>query len=593
MVNNKKVYSKLLLLIIVVLAVMGTQSLAATISRVTGLKSEIASSTEVKLSWNKISNVTGYEVYIKESGKNYQSIGKTNMNSNIRINNLTAGKTYYVKVRAYKGNSVGSFSNEIRVSTTNSSSINLAKVTNLRQTGKTTNSAEIAWNSVTNATGYEVYVREQNGSYVNAGRTTNLYVTLNGLVSGRTYYVKVRAYNGSRVGDFSNELKITVNNSSTTNLAKVINLRQTGKTTNSAEIAWNSVTNATGYEVYVREQNGSYVNAGRTTNLYVTLNGLVSGRTYYVKVRAYNGSRVGDFSNELKIVTSNTTVEVTLGKVTNLRINNVTENSANITWNAVTNATGYEVYVRIQNGSYVNKGTTTNLYATLRGLAEGTRYDVKVRAYRAENGRTVYGDFSDEIRFNTTKQTEEPSITLGKVMNLKATLSGTRANLSWDTVTNSEGYEVYIDIPGRGYISLGKVTGNNVGIIGLEVGKSYNVKIRAYKGTAYGEFSDEVKVATKTEAELRLGKVENLNSVVTGTTTSLTWNAVENATRYEVYINIPGRGYISLGTTRTNAVRVISLSKGITYQIKVRAIGNINGSTVYGEFSNEINVMAR
>ena len=178
-------------------------------------------------------------------------------------------------------------------------------------------------------------------------------------------------------------------------------------------------------------------------------------------------------------------------------------------------------------------------------------------------------------------------------MNLKATLSGTRANLSWDTVTNSEGYEVYIDIPGRGYISLGKVTGNNVGIIGLEVGKSYNVKIRAYKGTAYGEFSDEVKVATKTEAELRLGKVENLNSVVTGTTTSLTWNAVENATRYEVYINIPGRGYISLGTTRTNAVRVISLSKGITYQIKVRAIGNINGSTVYGEFSNEINVMAR
>jgi len=93
MVNNKKVYSKLLLLIIVVLAVMGTQSLAATISRVTGLKSEIASSTEVKLSWNKISNVTGYEVYIKESGKNYQSIGKTNMNSNIRINNLTAGKT--------------------------------------------------------------------------------------------------------------------------------------------------------------------------------------------------------------------------------------------------------------------------------------------------------------------------------------------------------------------------------------------------------------------------------------------------------------------------------------------------------------------
>ena len=64
MINNKKVYSKLLLLIIVVLAILGTQSLAATVSRVTGLKSEPVNSTEVKLSWNRITNVTGYEVYI-------------------------------------------------------------------------------------------------------------------------------------------------------------------------------------------------------------------------------------------------------------------------------------------------------------------------------------------------------------------------------------------------------------------------------------------------------------------------------------------------------------------------------------------------
>ena len=459
MINNKKVYSKLLLLIIVVLAILGTQSLAATVSRVTGLKSEPVNSTEVKLSWNRITNVTGYEVYIKEAGQYYKSIGKTNMNNNVRINNLTAGKTYYVKVRAYKGNNVGDLSG------------------------------------------------------------------------------------------------------------------------------------ATGYEVYVKEQYGSYSSKGTTTNLYATLNGLTPGKTYYVKVRAYNANKVGDFSSELRIVTNNNSSTTTLGKVTNLRQTSITTNTANIAWNSVTGATGYEVYVKEQSGAYINKGTTRNLYATIRGLTEGTTYDVKVRAYRLENGRTTYGDFSNELRFVTIKQPTTPSITLDKVMNLKASLTGTRADLTWNSVANVDGYEIYIDIPGKGYISLGTVTKNNVGIIGLQLGQTYNIKVRAYKGTTYGEFSDEIKITTQNEE--KIGKVENLQSVVTGTETRLTWNAVEKAAQYEVFINIPGRGYISLGTTRTNTVRVISLSKGVTYQIKVRAIGTVNGSTVYGDYSNEVTVLAK
>ncbi len=176
-------------------------------------------------------------------------------------------------------------------------------------------------------------------------------------------------------------------------------------------------------------------------------------------------------------------------------------------------------------------------------------------------------------------------------MNLKASLTGTRADLTWNSVANVDGYEIYIDIPGKGYISLGTVTKNNVGIIGLQLGQTYNIKVRAYKGTKYGEFSDEIKITTQNEE--KIGKVENLQSVVTGTETRLTWNAVEKAAQYEVFINIPGRGYISLGTTRTNTVRVISLSKGVTYQIKVRAIGTVNGSTVYGDYSNEVTVLAK
>ena len=60
MINNKKVSVKILLLIIILLVLASTQTLAASVARITGLKTQSISETKVTISWNKLTNVTGY-----------------------------------------------------------------------------------------------------------------------------------------------------------------------------------------------------------------------------------------------------------------------------------------------------------------------------------------------------------------------------------------------------------------------------------------------------------------------------------------------------------------------------------------------------
>ena len=66
--KNKKVCLKLLLLTILALFIASTTSLAATVVNVTGLTVNVKDE-KAYLEWDKISNVSGYEVHIKIPGQ--------------------------------------------------------------------------------------------------------------------------------------------------------------------------------------------------------------------------------------------------------------------------------------------------------------------------------------------------------------------------------------------------------------------------------------------------------------------------------------------------------------------------------------------
>ena len=74
----------------------------ASIGKVTKAKNAGTAKKTVKLTWSKVAGAKGYEVY-RATGRNgtYKKVATTNRTS-YQDKNLSSGKTYYYKVRAYK-----------------------------------------------------------------------------------------------------------------------------------------------------------------------------------------------------------------------------------------------------------------------------------------------------------------------------------------------------------------------------------------------------------------------------------------------------------------------------------------------------------
>ncbi len=612
MINNKKTYSRFLLLIIVLVVLTSTQSFAATVAKVTGLKSEAVSTTQAGLTWTKVSNATGYEVYIKEDGKVYSSIGKVST-PNVLVSGLVEGRTYYAKVRAYVttngSTSYGQFSSEVKVTAKSSGTNNgtLSKVTNLKVTATTTTTATLSWSNVANSTGYEVYMKEGNSAYEKLGNVSNAGVTINGLTSNTTVYVKVRAYrtvNGSTTyGAYSDEVKVTTQAPNTnTPIGAITNLKVAGTTNTSANLTWTALTNITGYQVYLKIGNGSYNHIGNSNSNNVTINGLTAGTTYTVKIRAYrtvNGSTTyGNYSSEVKFTTTGTNQDNTaVGTVTNLKVTGTTNTTASTTWTAVSNVTGYQVYLKEGNNAYSNIGNTTNANANINGLKAGTTYTVKVRAYRTTNGTTKYGNYSSEVTFTTTG-TNQDNTKLGTVTNLKVTgTTNTTASLTWTAVSNASGYQVYIKEGNNAYQYIGNTSNSKVTVNSLTAGTSYTIKVRAYRtvngSTTYGDYSSEVtfKTTGTNPDNTQLAQVKNVAlASITNTSANITWGSVANATAYDINVRKTDGTYTNAGTTTATNTTINGLTAGSTYYVKVRAVRTANGKTTYGPYSADLTI---
>lgn len=124
-------------------------------------------------------------------------------------------------------------------------------------------------------------------------------------------------------------------------------------------------------------------------------------------------------------------------------------------------------------------------------------------------------------------------------------------------------------------------------VSGLEKGKTYTFKVRAYATVdgekVYGEYSAPVKKATSV-----LDQVTGLKAIKKTTTTlKLTWNRVDGATSYKVYDADTGKVLATAsaqkGTGTDKIVKTITgLKAGETRQYKVRAF-DANGN--YSAFS--------
>lgn len=255
-------------------------------------------STSVRLEWKAVDGASGYQIYrstSKDSG--YKKVGQVKGKNTKKYEDKTleAGKTYYYQVRAYKSNSakngVASFSKAQKAWT-------IKQVVFSQITSNSKNQVTLGWKKVSKAQGYDIYRSDESNSgfekiaSISSGST--LTYTDKGVKSGNTYYYKIAA---------TYKIKGSAGRGSYSKVTEVAVLKQgsissiTLGDNNVLNISWNSVANASGYELAgAVSEKGTYTTLQTSGATSFTHSNLVQGTTYYYKVRAYK-----DLSNGIRM----------------------------------------------------------------------------------------------------------------------------------------------------------------------------------------------------------------------------------------------------------------------------------------------------
>lgn len=284
---------------------------ASKVPQVKGVEAVSQSYESVTISWKQAQGVTGYQVY-RSTSKNgtYKKVKTINKSGTIQYTDkkLKSGTTYFYKVCAYqkKGSKVstGKFSKVVSVKPTPA-----APVVN-SVTSKDYKTVQIKWKKVAGASGYLIYRSStKSGGYrqVAEAKASATSAKATNLISGTTYYFRVRAYRteGGRqvLGPYSD----AISGYSVPAAPEVNSVQLESKT--SATLVWKFVSGSNGYYVYRSTSEGSGYSRIGTITKNSTKEFLdkkvVKGKTYYYKVAAYrtvNGKKVeGNLSKAIKL----------------------------------------------------------------------------------------------------------------------------------------------------------------------------------------------------------------------------------------------------------------------------------------------------
>ncbi|MBR2315749.1 MAG: fibronectin type III domain-containing protein [Clostridia bacterium] len=190
-----------------------------TLSKVDGLKAKdikVAKSSEIKLSWNKVSGAEKYEVYIKNGSKwtRLTSTGKTSytVKKDGKKKSLKADKEYQFRVRAVVDEASGAYSSVLKVETIPETTSKLTLKVGKKQ-------LTAYWSKVSGISGYEVQYSTSKKFTKKTTKTVSTKssskkTTLKKLSKGKKYYVRIRTYNtvnGKKIySDWSKTKNISV-----------------------------------------------------------------------------------------------------------------------------------------------------------------------------------------------------------------------------------------------------------------------------------------------------------------------------------------------------------------------------------------------
>lgn len=280
-----------------------------------------------------------------------------------------------------------------------------------------------------------------------------------------------------------------------------------------------------------------------------------------------------------------------VSRVAALKVSSTTQTSVTVKWNKVTSARSYRIYrYNTKTKKWTHIKSTKSTKYTEKELSPGKRYIYGVKAVATEKGKTVTGKMSEKAVAVT-----KPKTVTGLKVSAKNTSSIT---LKWNKLSGVRGYAIYrYDASAKKYTLIERTLSNSYKVKNLKANTSYTFAVRAYvkhSSLTYGAYS--TRVTAKTAKPVTPVKNPGVPTGLTGAQNSnrgisLKWNAVDDATGYEVYKYDAANGkWVLAGTSSKPAFTVKNLRETSHYKYRVRSYKLVSSKKYYSDFCESVTV---
>ena len=252
------------------------------------------STGKATITWDKVPGADRYEVHRATSENGTYAMIYSNTGTRFVTSNMSAGGTYYFKIKAINDDNAAGNSPFSAVVAVTASDLGTPVVSSgIDSQGR----IMLTWEYIQGADGYEVYrSNSSTGTFTRlSSQTGNTFY--NGSVNpGQVYYYKVRA--------ISNSSSKYTESSTVAQIAKLAQpvVKTTTNNDGKPVLSWSAVRGADRYEVYrAVSADGIYTNISSLTSTSYTDTAASVGSTYYYKVLAASDMDQ-DANTESKVV---------------------------------------------------------------------------------------------------------------------------------------------------------------------------------------------------------------------------------------------------------------------------------------------------